>query len=217
MYKLAIFDLDGTLINSISDACKCFNLALSTHGQPTHTVEQFSSMVGGDLEQMVSRLLQKPLRQDTDLINAIKEEYKRVYSCDSKEDTKPYSGVIEMLSKLNAKSIKVGINTNKNHHLTIALVDKLFLSVKVDSVIGSGGDVASKPNPEAVRLMQAKYNVNNSDTVYIGDTMSDIDTARNADIDCIYVTWGQGKPTDLNSYERMKVVDTVEELLAAII
>lgn len=191
MKKLAIFDFDGTLVDTITDVGHCFNKTLEYFGFKPFPLEQYGKVVGGNLEVIFSKLLDENDRTEENILK-LKEKYREVYSLDEKPNTKPFEGVIGVLEKLTSHGVLIAINTNKAQVLTEQLCEKLFKKINFVDVIGYCDDRPCKPDPCAVNKLMSANNVDASGTVYIGDGLTDIKTAENAGIDCVLVSWGQG-------------------------
>lgn len=211
--KCVIFDLDGTLINSMVDVLNCFNNALLKYNMPTKEIIEFIDCVGGDLEQVVTKLLPNKEKQNTDLIDKIKKEYVKVYSQCDMANTKPYKGMIEIVDFLHKQNVYCCVNSNKNEMLSKRCVYIAFPDFVFDRVIGSGMNIKSKPDPEGVYEIAKEFNLDINNIVYVGDTKTDVLTAKNANVKCIYVKWGQGKSTDLTLYDNIVVIDNDAQLL----
>lgn len=195
MKKLFIFDFDGTAVDTITDVGICFNEALRLHGFPQHSLENIGSMVGGNLETVVSRMLPQD-QITTENIDAVKTTYRMLYLESKKPNTMPYPGVRELLDDLKAAGAKLAVNSNKGQVLLDDMVGKMFPAGYFDSVVGYLETRPSKPDPYGVDMICRECSCCREDAVYIGDGKSDIDTAANAGIPCVYVTWGQGTDKD---------------------
>ena len=195
MKKLFIFDFDGTLVDTITDVAICFNEALKINGFPQHPLKAYDGFVGGNLETVVSRML--PPRQVNETnINAVKTTYRSLYMASRKENTKPYPGILPLLEQLKKEGYLLAVNSNKGQELLDELVNKMFPPNFFDAVIGYVEGVPSKPDPYGVEKICKICGVSKENAVYIGDGKSDIDTAANAGVTCIFVMWGQGSDAD---------------------
>lgn len=195
-YKLFIFDFDGTLVDTVKDVAICFNEALKFWGYSTKTVQEICSLVGGDLETIVSKLLpEDELNQDN--IDKVKQKYRELYLASSKESSVPYNGICNLLDFIKQQGGMIAINSNKGQMLLDDMVKKIFPNYSFESIVGYTEGVPSKPNPYGVEKILHQTGVEKSDAVYIGDGKSDMLTAYNAGLSFIYVSWGQG---DLSSY-----------------
>ena len=215
MWKLVIFDFDGTLVNTVSDVLDCFNKALAADGFPPHTLESFQHFVGGDLETIVTQLLPEKARTE-DNVSSVKARYRQLYQASSKPNTAPYPGIMQLLDQLREKGIRLAINSNKGQSLLNSIVEQLFPADLFQAVVGYLENRPSKPDPFGVHLICKACNCSLADAVYIGDGKSDISTAYNAGIPCILVKWGQGTQQvweDSRVQWRVKTVSELENIL----
>lgn len=192
MIRLAIFDLDGTLIDSITDIAISFNAALRAHGLPEHPLGEYKRMVGGNLEQVVARILPQDVQTD-DVIDRVKTLYRQLYRESPKENTRPYPGIAALLDELVRRGVLLAVNTNKSQALTEQIMEKLFSPWPFCAVAGYREDAPSKPDPAAVNAILATQGILPQEAVYIGDGETDIATADNAGLPMVFVTWGQGE------------------------
>lgn len=206
-----IFDCDGTLIDTIKDVGICFNAALASCGFPEYPVEAYGGFVGGNLETIVMRLL-PPEERCTENVDRVKTAYRALYSASPKENTLPYPGVMDMLHSLKQKGFLLTINTNKGQKLTDELIKKLFPSGLFDAIVGYEESRPSKPDPFGVDMICDVCGMSREQSIYIGDGLSDVNTAANAGIPCVFVTWGQGTAEDAKDTRIHAVVESVDEL-----
>lgn len=212
MKKLYIWDFDGTLVDTITDVGLCFNEALNKCGYPTHSLELYNQFVGGNLETVVSRLL-PPESNNVQSINKVKEAYRNIYSKSKKPNTMPFSKIKEVLSFLDNEGVYLAISTNKAQSLTEPLCERYFPDIPFISIMGYLPDRPSKPYPETIYQIMDIAGVSQKQTVYVGDGPTDVQTAENAGIDCIFVTWGQGKPGDERSNAVKFIAQRPEEII----
>ncbi len=210
MNKVAIFDFDGTIVDTITDVALSFNKALKENGFPEHPIKAYDGFVGGNLETVVSRMLPQNCISEEN-IDKVKTTYRSIYSTSEKENTKPYPGVMDMLNTLKNQGWKLAINTNKGQVLVDQLNEKIFPEDMFDSVVGYLESRPSKPDAYGVNMICDECGEAVSQAIYVGDGMSDVNTAKNAQIPCIFVTWGQGSLED-GEYSNVVSVDTVSEL-----
>lgn len=211
MTRLAIFDFDGTLVDTITDVALCFNRALDQCGFPKHPLLAFGDFVGGDLETVVSRMLPEGQKTEKN-ITRVKTVYRELYLHSEKPNTQPYPGIVLMLERLKAAGVRLAVHSNKGQALLEDTAEKLFPYGFFDAVVGYAEDRPSKPDPDGVRRILGCCGCGREDAVYVGDGHTDIATARNAGIPCILVTWGQGRGKDRADPAVWKCADTAEQL-----
>lgn len=210
MDKVAIFDFDGTIVDTITDVALSFNAALKENGFPEHTIEAYDGFVGGNLETVVSRMLPQNCVSEENIDN-VKNCYRHIYSTSKKENTKPYPGVMDMLYDLRDRGWKLAINTNKGQVLVDQLNEQIFPEDMFDSVVGYLESRPSKPDAFGVNMICEECGVDVSGAIYVGDGMSDVNTAKNAQIPCVFVNWGQGA-LENGAYDAVVSVDSVPKL-----
>jgi len=209
MKKLCIFDYDGTLINSIEDIAISFNEALLEHGLPTKTLDEYKLAVGGNLETVVSNVLCENSTKEN--IEKVKKTYQKIYFEGDKPNTKPYAKIAELLSELQNRNILLGISSNKKLQPIIDLNRKFFPEIDFFDIKAYFPSKPFKPDPTEVLNMIEKAGISKEESIYIGDSGTDIKTAENADIDCVLVDWGQAKPGDFkNKYVSGIISDPFE-------
>ena len=211
MRRLLIFDCDGTLVDTITDVGICFNSALRECGFPEHPLASYGGFVGGNLETIIKKLLPKH-NACPDNVDKVKKAYRAIYSKSKKENTKLFPGIYDLLNDLREKGFILTVNTNKGQALTDELLESLFPQSPFACVVGYDETRPSKPDPFGVDMICHTCALSRNEAVYIGDSLSDINTAYNANIPCILVTWGQGTDCDRRDNRVHCVVDTVEEL-----
>lgn len=189
-YKAAIFDLDGTLINSLADLADSVDEAMTHYGFPTHTFEEYRYFVGNGARKLIERSLPKDKASDPDFVSEVLEYYNGCYERRLTNKTKPYDGIMEMLTKLQSNSIPMGVCTNKQHFAAEEIVNKLFPNIKFGSVIGDKKGLPRKPDPTKVLQIAKLFDVKPEYVAYFGDTIVDMKTAHNAGFLSIGVTWG---------------------------
>ena len=211
MKKLAIFDFDGTLFNSVDDVVICLNKALSIHGFPILTHDEYVKRLGGNIDEIVSLVLKD--QNSSQNIGLVRKTYDRIYSSSSKENTLPYPKVKEVLETLQDKEVLLSINSNRNTDSINHFVGIAFSDIDFKVVEGHNPDYPSKPNPLGVKRIMEKLMVSKEDSIYIGDSSTDIKTAKNAGIDCLIVEWGYGFQKDYENDYPLEVIDEPSQIL----
>lgn len=186
--KAVIFDLDGTLIDSLEDMARSMNDVLSEFNFPTHPLSAYNQFVGDGALYLTQRAVPKdcPL----DFIEAVLARYKEVYDQAIYNSTKPYEGIYELLTKLQDANYKMGILSNKPHEFTLKYAQRLFGQFNFSQIHGQKEDVPKKPHPQGALNIAKAFNLTSDEIVYVGDTPTDIHTAHNAQMKSIGVLWG---------------------------
>ena len=213
MKKLVLFDLDGTLIDTIEDLGAAVDHALGLRGLPLHTVEEYRRMVGHGVRNLVTRALPEPLQSDEAFIDACLADFKAFYSANIDVRTRPYPGIQELLSELQGRGVRLAVASNKFQAGTERLIGEFFPGVEFCSVLGNRDGFPLKPSPEIVGEVLAAAGVSRGDAVMVGDSPTDMRTAANGGIDAIAVTWGYRTAADLAGH---RLVRTVGELRSAL-
>ena len=189
-YKLACFDLDGTLLNTLGGLTRSLNAARRMNNLAPQTEEQVTTFINNGVVKMIERsLAADPGDYSTELKERILKDYIAYYNSHVLEETRPYNGMMEALLRLKADGMKLACITNKNDEPAQKLIKQFFPDV-FDYVKGSVEGVERKPSPEPIEKCLYSLGIENSDTVYVGDTEVDIMTAVNSGIDSISCTWG---------------------------
>ena len=209
--RLIIFDFDGTLVDTITDVGICFNEALKFCDLPQHPLENFGKFAGGNLETVVSKLLPQGWVTEENIAR-VKTKYREVYMNSKKANTFPYPGVWEMLQDLKTQGFLLAINSNKGQVLLDDMVAKLFPGDFFDSVVGYLETRPSKPDPYGVKMITQECGCQIDQTIYVGDGISDVQTAINAGIPCAFVTWGQGDVSQIPKSATVEIFDSVDKL-----
>lgn len=214
MKKLCIFDFDGTLFDSIEDVVLCFNQTLKKHNFDTLTYEEYIECLGGNIDEMTSLILKDKNSQEN--IELIKSTYEKIYTASNNEHTLPFPNINTLLKELQKEEILLAINSNRKTNSIKYYVNKYFEDIDFIKIEGHNPKYPSKPNPIGVNKIIKKANVNLEDAIYIGDSSTDIETAKNAGIDCLLVKWGYGKKDAFDSNYPLDFVEDTTQLLEII-
>ncbi|MBP3571121.1 MAG: HAD family hydrolase [Clostridia bacterium] len=186
-YQTAVFDLDGTLLDTLEDLYLATNAALERHSLPRRSRNEVRLFVGNGVEMLIRRAV--PAGTDEETILAVLADFKTTYAAICEDHTKPYDGILDMLAALRERGIRVAVVSNKFDAATKQLCEKYFGDL-VEVAIGEREGVRKKPAPDTVYEALKELGVTAEGAVYIGDSDVDIQTARNCGMPCISVTWG---------------------------
>lgn len=189
MKKIVIFDLDGTLLNTLDDLSDSTNYALSKFGYPTRTIEEVRQFVGNGVAKLIERAI--PDGKNNSNFEKCLSIFKENYAQNMYNKTAPYNGIIEMLSNLKSKGIKIAVVSNK-FDLAVKELCKIYFDKYIDFAAGENEalGIKKKPAPDTVISVLTEFNFAPEDAVYVGDSDVDIMTAKNSHMPCISVTWG---------------------------
>lgn len=190
MNKLVIFDLDGTLLNTIADLAAGVNHTLAAHDLPQHTIDEYTLMVGNGMRKLVMRALTGELAADDAFVDSILAEFLNYYADHIDVHTKPYPGIPELISTLSAQGYRLAVASNKIQAGAEKLIQEFFPGIPFVAVMGNSPLYPLKPDAAVVEYIMDKAGTDRAHTVMIGDSGTDIQTARNAGIPVIAVSWG---------------------------
>ena len=189
-YKAAVFDLDGTLVNSLDDLADSVNATLHAYSFPVHEVEEYRYFIGDGTRKLMERVLPQERAADTAFVEQFMSKYKDRYARNLLQKTKPYDGIIEMLEELQRRGIPMAVCTNKHQSAAEMIVRTLFPHGIFQEIIGDQEGLPRKPDPQKVLHIMRNFGVTGEQTAYFGDTDVDMDTARNAGAFAVGVLWG---------------------------
>ena len=216
MKKLVIFDLDGTLLNTIGDLADAVDYVMRSRNLPEHTNAEYRQMVGGGIKRLVERALPEELKRDEAYVEECVTQFRRYYVDNIDQHTIPYEGIHELLHKLQNDGVMIAVASNKFQQGTDRLVAKFFGDINFIAIEGNREGVPLKPDPAIILNILRKANVEPSEAVMVGDSGIDIRTAIAADVDSIGVSWGFRFAEELYDAGAKNVVTTAEELQHAI-
>lgn len=186
-WKAYIFDLDGTLLDTLGDLATSCNYALRTHGMPECTIGEVRMMVGNGVKKLMERAI--PHGLDNPSFDDTYETFRRHYLRHSLDTTHPYPGIMETLAEMDRRGVRMAVVSNKFYAATQELV-RHFFGQYIHVAIGERDGIRKKPAPDTVVEAMRQLGVDRSQSVYIGDSDVDIETARNSGMPCLSVTWG---------------------------
>lgn len=209
-YELAIFDLDGTVLNTLDDLADSCNYVLKKFNLPLHTYEEIRFMVGNGIPKLIERAI--PQGKNNPQYQKILETYIEYYKNHCTEKTAPYNGITDIFVQMKELGIKLAVNTNKVLIAAQNLCNRYFPNV-FDFICGSTPEFPVKPAPNGVQKILSELCIKKEKAVYIGDSDVDIQTGKNAGIDVISVAWGFRGEKFLKEHNAMCIVKNVNELL----
>ena len=212
--KLVIFDMDGTVLDTLSDLLSAMNHSLEKHGYSKHTLDEMKTFVGSGLYMMAVRAM--PEGTDKAIIDSVFTEFKAYYAAHLNIETKPYPGIVSMMETLREKGISMGISSNKFQEGAQMLADCHFGSL-IGCTIGESAVYPKKPDPAGTNAIAAHFGAEKGNILYVGDSDVDVQTAKNAFLPCLCVSWGFRSKEQLTHAGATKIVDTVEELTSSIL
>ena len=207
-----LFDLDGTLIDSLADIAASVNRMLEARGHPRREEELFRQMVGDGMEKLVERALPEAVREEKLILTCV-EEYRAHYDTLWNAQTQPYEGINAMLAELKARGVKLGVISNKAHRFTVPMTEHFFGREIFDHILGQRAEVPRKPDAAGAHEMAAVLGVDVTACAYVGDSGIDMAFAQNAGMLGIGVSWGFRSVDELRENGAQRIVDDPRELL----
>ena len=214
--RLAIFDLDGTLLDTVADLANATNQALAQCGYPTHPTDAYYQFVGNGINKLFFRALPEEARTEENVMR-IRSLFVPYYNEHNADDSRPYPGVSELLRTLQTQGIQVAVASNKYQQATAKLVGHFFPDIRFAAVYGQREGVAIKPDPAVVADILNDTGISRADTIYIGDSGVDMQTARNAEVESIGVSWGFRSVEELIDNGAEHIVHHAGEIAALIL
>ncbi|NDP22019.1 MAG: HAD family hydrolase [Paludibacter sp.] len=212
MKSLLIFDLDGTLLDTVTDLAASTNYALTQCNFPTHELSAYKLFIGNGINNLFERALPKG-EKTAENIWEMRKHFLEFYGEHSTELTVPFPGISELLQKLQSAGFKLAVASNKYQQGTETLIQRFFPEIQFTAVFGQREGIPVKPDPTIVHDILAIAMVQPSEVMYIGDSGVDMQTANNAGVDAIGVTWGFRPKAELEAFHPNYLVDKAEEIL----
>ncbi|WP_066164748.1 HAD family hydrolase [Aliarcobacter cryaerophilus] len=213
MKKTVIFDLDGTLLDSIEDIASSMNKVLESLQLPTHKIEDYKHFVGGGVDILVENALSN---QSKEIKDEVIKRFKIEYDGKLHSKTLPYDGIYELLDELKKLDINLAVLSNKPHEFTVSYVNHFFKNYNFKEIHGQKKDIPKKPDPKAALDIVKCLNSSCENTYFIGDTKIDMQTAKNANMTAIGVLWGFRDEKELRDFGADFIVSNPLEILKII-
>ena len=212
IYKAAIFDMDGTLVDTLADLHDSVNEMLAHYNLPLRTLDEVRQFVGNGARKLMIR----SLPEGCNFVDEALKFYDGCYARNCTNKVKPYAGIMEFLAALEARKIPLGICTNKQHFAAVEITEKILAPIKFSYISGDEPNQPRKPNPTRALQGAKKFSVAPEDVAYFGDTAVDMETAKNAGFLAVGVTWGFRPRSELVESGAKIIVDHPREILEQI-
>lgn len=216
-YKAILFDLDGTLLDTLADLCNSTNRALESFGFPTRTIDEVRAFVGNGIKKLIDRAV--PAGTDEAVKSEVLDAFKKDYAAHCADETAPYAGILPMLEQLNRQGIKTAIVSNKADFAVKSLAKQYFPGL-CDCALGESTAIPKKPAPDMICAVLSEIGISAGEALYVGDSDVDFDAAMNAGLDVILVDWGfrdrsllLSRLKDLPQERKGSIASSPEELL----
>jgi phosphoglycolate phosphatase len=211
MIKLIIFDLDGTLLNTVDDLANSVNYALRANGFPAHPVEAYRRFVGNGVGKLLERALPEGENTEENVLR-LRSAFMPYYREHDTEHSAPYDGIPALLRRLQAEHVAVAVASNKYHAATCKLVAHYFPEIRFAKVLGQREGIAPKPDPAIVYEILAVAAVRRREALYVGDSNVDMQTALHSGVAACGVTWGFRPRAELEAFQPCYMVDRAEQI-----
>ncbi len=212
-YKAVLYDMDGTVLDTLADLTDAVNVSLRRFGLPEQPAMHVRDVLGNGARRLIMGCL--PENTDEKTVDAVLEFYKPYYDAHCREKTAPYPGITELMQRLRDAGVKQAVVSNKPDGAVKELAE-LFFGGLIESAVGESETVRLKPCPDAVLAAAKLMGVSKDECVYVGDSEVDIETARRAGMDCISVAWGFRDEDMLRAEGASCIVHSAEELFEAL-
>lgn len=212
MKKLVVFDLDGTLVDSIADLGNAVDIALKEYNLPLHPMSDYYGFVGNGMEDLVRRSMGEK-GSDDELYLKVRRVFDDYYNAHSNDNTIAYRGVSELLKALSDMNVKTAVLTNKAQQYVAPILEKAFPGHRFDLYFGQRSGVHRKPHPQAFEMLLNELGVSKEDCLYVGDSEVDVKTAHNAGVELVAVNWGYRSQQVIEDAGAKVVVSSPEEIL----
>lgn len=211
MFEAVIFDLDGTILNTLDDLADSANHVLAAQGFPTHPTEQYKTFVGNGIPKLIQRIL--PVDASDEVFECTLAEFGKYYNAHKNDKTAPYAGIPEMLTELKSQGLKLCVLSNKQHDLSVQIVKHHFGEDTFDLIRGKMEQFPAKPDPASCNDVISLLNIPRSNILYVGDSNVDMQTGHNAGLTKCGVSWGFRSVDELKSAGADYIADSPQDIL----
>ena len=213
MKKAVIFDLDGTLTNTLKSLWKSTNMALATAGLPPHEIDSYKYFAGNGAKELIRKSLIAD--GDTELVHfdSVMEAYNSIFEEYCMYEVKPYDGILELLKALKERGLHLAVNSNKPQPRTVDVVEEIFGKDTFDLLVGQCEERRRKPAPDGVNYILEKLHLDKEDVLYIGDTCTDMQTGKSAGVFTVGALWGFRDRQELVENHADAIIEKPLELL----
>lgn len=212
-FRAVIFDLDGTLLDTLEDIADAMNSVLEAHGYPSHETDAYRHFVSDGVNMLVKRVLPEERRDDETVARLVKA-YREAYGIYWKLKTQPYEGVPEMLNMLTARQLKLAVLSNKPDNFTKMCVRELLSRWTFHIVLGHRDEIPPKPDATAALQIAEHFGISTGDVLFLGDSSVDMKTAVAADMYPVGALWGFRSRAELMGSGAKKVIERPQEVLS---
>lgn len=216
MYKHIIFDLDGTILNTLEDLAAATNWVCARHGWPAHEVEEYQYFVGNGASKLLSRVVPDGVELTDELHRQLLEEFTQRYNAHKEDKTTVYAGMPQALRRLKEAGLTLAVLSNKPHGAAYPVVERYYPGI-FDAVQGAVDGLPVKPDPTLLRRLMGELGATTGDTLFVGDSNVDIRTAKNGGLTGCGVLWGFRTRAELEAEGADFIVDTPAELAELIL
>lgn len=213
MYKACIFDLDGTLTDSVESIAYSANRALQECGLAPNSVEAYKQFAGDGVDEMLKRSLIAAGDTKLEYFDQVQLKYREFFAKDCMYQVRPYDGIIELLKELKNKNIKIAVLSNKPHARAVDVVETIFGRDYFDIILGQTKHINRKPSPDGALIIADELGLLTSECIYIGDTNTDMITGNSANMFTVGATWGFRNREELEENDADYIIDNPLQLL----
>jgi len=213
MIKLCIFDLDGTVVDSLESIAYSANNTIKSYGFNPLPIQNYKKYAGDGADELIKRCLVASGDNELKFYDAAFKKYKQLFVKDCTYNLKLYDGIYDMLKELKNQSLKIAILSNKPHDRAIDVIYSLFGDNFFDIIVGQSEKMKKKPAPDGALYIADFFNVNTKECLYVGDTNTDMLTGNSANMYTVGVTWGFRNRKELEKNNAWKIIDRPKQLL----